>query len=175
MNQPVVVAVDSDVVVCVVPSLIPEAPGKENPDAVVVPVLPRVRPVEVVLTVAAAAVVFANPGNEPITGAAELVAAAVLPSENPALVGVPTLSPLPRNSPLAAVVTGVAPRVSPELGLPPALPLLSTNPDEAEEAAVVALPGVNAGVGLTIAGPVVLLVPRVKPCDDAGPKPNPPV
>lgn len=177
-NQPVVVAVDSDVVVCVVPSLIPEAAGKENPGAVVVPVVPRVRPVEVVLVVAVAAAVVANPDNEPITGVAELVAAAGTPSVNPVLAGVaavpPNLSPPPRDSPLVVVVAGVAPRVNPELGLPPALPLPSANPVEAEEAAAVAPPGVNAGIGFTVAGVVVLPTPSVKPCDGADPKLNPP-
>ena len=174
-NQPVVVAVDSDVVVCDVPSLSPEAPGKENPGAVVVPEVPRVRPVEVVLAVAVAAVVFPKPDNEPMTGVAELVAAAGIP----VLAGVaavpPNLNPPPRDSPLVVVVTGVAPRVSPELGLPPTLPLLTANPNEAEEAAGVAPPGVNAGVGFTTEGAVVLPVPRVKPCDGVDPKPNPPV
>ena len=178
-NKPVVVAVDSDVVVCVVPSLIPAAAGKENPGAVVVPVEPRVRPVDVVLEVAVAAVVFTDPDNEPVTGVDELAAAAGVSSVNPALAGVaavpPNLKPPPRDSPLAVVAAGVGPTVSPELGLPPMLPLLSPNPDEAEDAAVAALPGVNACGGFTVAGAVVLPVPRVNPCDGADPKPNPPV
>lgn len=178
-NQPVVVAVDSEVVVCVVPSLIPEVAGKENPDAVVVAVVPSVRPVEVVLVVIVATVVFTNPDNEPMTGVAELAAAAGIPSANPVLAGVgavpPNFNPPPRGSPLVVVVAGVAPTVRPELGLPPPLPLPSENPDEAEEAAAVAPPGGNAGVEFTVLGAVVLPVPRVKPCDDVDPKPNPPV
>lgn len=143
------------------------------------PVVPRVRPMEVVLAVAVAAVVFANPDKEPVTGVAEPAAAAGIPSVNPALAGVaavpPNLSPPPRDSPLVVAAAGVAPTVSPELGFPPALPLLGPNPDEAEEAAVVALPGTNVGVGFTVAGAVVLPVPRVNPCDGADPKLNPPV
>lgn len=173
-----VVAVDSEVVVCVVPSLIPEVAGKENPVAVVVPVVPRVRPVEVVLVVVVAAVVFANPENELMTGVAELAVAAEVPRVNPALAGVapvpPNLSPPPRDSPLVAVVAGVAPTLSPELGLPPPALPPSENP-EAEEVAVIAPPGVNAGVGFTVAGAVVFPVPRIKPCDGVDPMPNPPV
>ena len=161
------------------PSLIPEVPGKENPIAVVAPVVPRVRPVAVVLVVAVAAVVFAIPDNEPMTGVAELAVTFGIPSVNPALAGVAAvpgnLNPLPRDSPLVVVVAGVAPTVSPELGLHTPLPPPSENPDEAEEVAVVAPPVVNAGVGFTVAGAVVLLVPRVKPCDGADPKTNPPV
>ena len=160
------------------PSLIPEVAGKENPVAVVVPVVPRVRPVEVVLMVAEDTVVFAIPDNEPMTGVAELIAAAGILSVNPALAGVAAvpgnLNPPPRDSPLAAVVAGVAPTVSPELGLPTPLLPPRENPDEAEEAAVGAPPGVNASVGFTVAGAVVLLVPRAKPCDGADPRPNPP-
>ena len=81
------------------PSLIPEVAGKENPGAVVVAVVPRVRPVEVVLVVVVAAVVFANPDNEPRTGVAELAVVTGIPSVNPALAGVaavaPNLNPLP--------------------------------------------------------------------------------
>ena len=172
-------AVDSDVDVCVVPSLSPEVPGKENPGAVVVPVELRVRPVEVVLAVVVAAVVFANPDNDTMTGVDELAATAGVPSVSPVLAGVaavpPNLKPPPKDSPLVVVVAGVAPRLSPELGLPPALPLPSVKPDEAEEAAVVAPPSVNAGVGFARVGAVVLPVPRLKPCDGADPKPNPPV
>lgn len=174
-----VVAVDSEVVVCVVPSLIPEVAGKENPVAVVVPVVPRVRPVEVILVVVVAAVVFANPDNELMTGVAELAVVAGVPRVNPALAGVapvpPNLNPLPRDSPPVAVVAGVAPTLSPELGLPPPPLPPNENPDEAEEVAVIAPPGVNACVGFTVAGAVVLPVPRVKPCDGVDPKPNPPV
>lgn len=172
-------AVDSDVVVCVVPSLSPEVAGKENPGTIVVAVELRVMPVKVVLVVAAAVVVFANPPNDPMTGVAVLATAAGVPSASPVLAGVaavpPNLKPPPIDSPLVVVVAGVAPRLSPELGLPPTLLLPSANPDEAEEAAVIAPPSVNAGVGFTIVGAVVLPVPRLKPCDGTDPRPNPPV
>ena len=172
-------AVDSDVVGCVVPSLSPEVAGKENPGTVVFAVELRVRPVKVVLAVAAAVVVFAKPPNDPMTGVAVLATAAGVPSVNPVLAGVaavpPNLKPPPIDSPLVVVVAGVAPRLSPEVGLPPTLPLPSVSPDEDEEAAVVAPPSANAGVGFTIVGAVVLPVPRLNPCDGADPKPNPPV
>lgn len=172
-------AVDSDVVGCVVPSLSPEVAGKENPGTVVFAVELRVRPVKVVLAVAAAVVGFAKPPNDPMTGVAVLATAAGVPSVNPVLAGVaavpPNLKPPPIDSPLVVVVAGVAPRLSPEVGLPPTLPLPSVNPDEAEEAAVVAPPSANAGVEFTIVGAVVLPVPRLNPCDGADPKPNPPV
>lgn len=172
-------AVDSDIVVCVVPSLSPEVAGKENPGTVVFAVELRVRPVKVVLAVAAAVVVFAKPPNDPMTGVAVLATAAGVPSVNPVLAGVaavpPNLKPPPIDSPLVVVAAGVAPRLSPEVGLPPTVPLPSVNPDEAEEAAVVAPPSANAGVEFTIVGAVVLPVPRLNPCDGADPKPNPPV
>ena len=148
-----------------------EAAGKENPGATVVPAVPRVRPVEVVLAVAVAAVAFANPDNDSMTGVAELAAAGI-PSVTPALAGVANLSPPPTESSLVVVAAGVASTISPGLGVPPALPLLSPNTDEVENTAVVALPGVNACVGFTVAGSVVLSVPIVNPCD-ADPKPNP--
>ena len=48
------------------------------------------------------------------------------------------------------------------------------NPNDAEEAGVVAPPSVNAVVGFTVADAVVSLAPSVKLCDGADPKVNPP-
>lgn len=86
----------------------------------------------------------------------------------------PSLNPPPRDSPPVVAVTEVAPKVNPEVGLPPTLPFPSVNPDEAEEAGVVAPPNVNAVVGFTEADAVVFPAPSVKPCDGADPKVNPP-
>ena len=130
---------------------------------------------DAVLSVAVAATVVANP----VTGVAELDATTgTLSAVNPALAGVDAvphnLNPPPRKKLLVVFVIGVAPRESPELGLPVTLSLVSVNPDEAEEAPVVAPPVVNSGVGFTVAGAVGLAAPNVKPSNDADPELNPP-
>ena len=127
---------------------------------------------DAVLSATVAAGAIANPDNDPMTGAAEQAAGTV--SVNPVLAGVaaipPNLNPPPRDSPLVVVVTGVAPRVNPE----PTMSLVSVIPDGTEEAAIVVPPGVNAGVGFTVAGAVVLSATGLKPCDGTDPKANPP-
>lgn len=176
---PVVVEVGSDVVVRVAPNVNPEAAGKENPGTTDAPVEPRARPVDAVLSVVVAAVVVANPDNDPVIGVVELDTTTGTPGVvNPVLAGVavvpPNLKLPPRDNLLVLVVTGVAPRVSTELVLLPTLSLVSVNPDEAEEALVGASPGVYAGIGLTIAG-AVCLPATVKPCNGAELKLNPPL
>lgn len=160
------------------PNLIPAVPGIENPAAAVVAVVPitgnfapRARPVDAVLEAVVATLVAANPDNVPIRGVAELLAAVGRPRENPVLVGiaVANLGPPPRDNPLVVVAAGVTPRVSPELGLLPAL--IPANPVEAVGAAAVPPPSVNAGVGVATAA--VLFVPSVNPCDGVDPKVNP--
>lgn len=89
---------------------------------------------DAVIPLAVAAGVVANPDNDPMIGVAELAAGTL--NVNPVPAGVaavpPNLNPLPRDSPLVVVVTAVAPRVSPEVELPPTLSLGSVSPDEAE-------------------------------------------
>ena len=135
----------------------------------------RVRPVEVVLVVVAAAVVAANPDNEPKTGVADVLAAAEGPRENPVLVVVapapPNLSPPPRVSPLAVVTVGVVPRVILLAAEVP--PRVNPAGAEAEEPAAVPPPSVNPGVGFAVVGTVVLTAPSVRPCDGVDPKVNP--
>jgi len=162
---PVVVAVDSDVV-CVEPSFSPETAAKENPGAVDVPAVPRGRPVDAVIPLAVAAGVVANPDNDPMIRVAELAAGTLSVIPVPAVVAAvpPNLNPLPRDSPLVVVVTAVAPRVSPEVGLQP----VSVSPGEAEEAGVVVGAGaVNVGVGFTVAGAGVSFASSVKLCNGA--------
>lgn len=112
------------------------------------------------VAVAVAAAVVANPENDPVTGVAEVDTTTGTPGVvNPVLAGVAVVpsnfNTPPRNALLVVVVTGVAPRVSTELRF-------------------VAPPGVNAGVGFTIAGAVVLPASNVKPCNGVDPKLNPP-
>lgn len=112
------------------------------------------------VAVAVAAAVVANPENDTVTGVAELDTTTGTPGVvNPVLAGVavvpPNFNTPPQNALLVVVVTGVAPRVSTELRF-------------------VAPPGVNAGVGFTIAGAVVLPASNVKPCNGVDPKLNPP-
>lgn len=121
---------------------------------------------DAVIPLAVAAGVVANPDNDPMIGVAELAAGTL--SVNPVPAGVaavpPNLNPLPRDSPLVVFVTVVAPRVSPEVGLPTTLSLVSVSPEEAEEAGVAVGTGaVNVGVEFTVAGAVVLFPSSVKP------------
>lgn len=114
---------------------------------------------DAVLSVAVAAAV-ANPDNDSVTGVAELDITTGTPGVvNPVLAGVavvpPNINVPPRNKLLVVVVTGVAPIESTELRF-------------------VASPGVNAGIGFTIAGAVVLPASNVKPCNGGDPKLNPP-
>ena len=153
------------------PNFIPPVTGRESP------VANEVAAVALVVAVLAvgAAVVLANPDNEPNTGTAEVLFGVAKPRESPGpaeLAGAgapPNLIPTaPRVNPPEDVVVGVAPSVSPVL-LPPRL-----NPVEADVAAVGPPPNVNAGVEATEVGAVVLLPPRVKPCDGAYPNIKPP-
>lgn len=169
------------------PSLIPPVPERENPGAVVAAVVlvtgnfePSVNPVGAALAVGAA-VVFANPVNEPNTGvAAELLVGAEKPRESPVAAGVaavvvpPNLIPPPRVSPPEEAVAGATPKVSPVLGVAPAPLAPRVKPLDADVAGVLPLPNVNAGVGVTAAGAVVLVAPRAKPCDGANPNVKPP-
>ena len=118
-----------------------------------------------------ATVVFGNPDNELNNGVAVLLGGATKPTESPApavlaAVVVPAdWIPPPRINLPAAVVAWGAPRVNPELVA--AAPLLPprVSPVGAVEAGIVPPPKGNPGVGVTVAGAVVLFTPNAKPCD----------
>lgn len=161
------------------PNLRPPIPGKENPATAVVAVVlvagnfdPRGNPVDAVLAMGAA-VVFGNPDNELNRGVAVLLAGATKPTESPvpavlATVVVPAdWIPPPRINLPATVVAWGAPRVNPELVADAAMLPPRVSPVGAVEAGIVPPPNVNPGVGVTVAGAVVLFTPNAKPCDGA--------
>lgn len=164
-----VVVVDSEVVVCVVLSLIFEVVGKENFVVVVVLVVLRVRLVEVVLVVVVVVVVFVNLDNEFMIGVVELVVVVGVLRVNLVLVGVVSvlfnLNLFLRDSLFVVVVVGVVFILSLELGLFFLLLFLNENFDEVEVVVVVVFLGVNVCVGFIVVGVVVLFVLRVKFCD----------
>ena len=133
---------------------------------------PRVNPADTV-PATGAAVVFGNPDNELNKGVAMLLGGATKPTESPvpavlAAVVVPAdWIPPPRINLPAAVVAWGAPRVNPELVAAAALLPARVSPVGAVEAGIVPPPKVSPGVGVTVAGAVVLFIPNAKPCDGA--------
>lgn len=110
-----------------VPSLNPDGPGADDPEAVVTVVpIPeslalRVGAEETELLAVLGAAVVANPDNDPKVGVAEALAAAGALKENPALAEAATVPPglrvVPKENPLVVVVATGAPNVGAVHGL----------------------------------------------------------